>query len=141
MPFPRRATRFPLALVLVAAVLSPGLALADAALATRLALDVAQARALDGIESSYRREFASLRQDHNRQARALRRAKLAHDAAETARLQAVVDDLRGQLAALREAQDARIVALLREDQRPRFDAYLAERRQMAGSSRDERLFD
>jgi hypothetical protein len=43
--------------------------------------------------------------------------------------------------ALRVAQDERIVALLRPEQRPLFDDYVAERRQTVGSSRDERLFD
>jgi seryl-tRNA synthetase len=131
------ALLFAIPLVLLAA----GPAAADAALSTRLDLDVGQSRELATIESSYRREFAAVRQEHNRQARALRRAKLANDAAETARLEAEVEGLRSQLAALREAQDERIVALLRDDQKPRFDAYVAERRQMAGSSRDERLFD
>jgi seryl-tRNA synthetase len=131
------ALAFAIPLVLLAA----GPAAADAALSTRLDLDVGQSRELATIESSYRREFAAVRQEHNRQARALRRAKLANDAAETARLEAEVEGLRSQLAALREAQDERIVALLRDDQKPRFDAYVAERRQMAGSSRDERLFD
>lgn len=123
------------------ALLAAGPAAADAALSARLGLDVEQSRTLATIEASYRREFAALRQEHNRQARALRRAKLAHDAAETARLEAIVEDHRARLAALREAQDQRIVALLRADQKPRFDAYVAERRQMVGSSRDERLFD
>jgi seryl-tRNA synthetase len=130
-----------LAFAIPLALLAAGPAAADAALSTRLDLDVGQSRELATIESDYRREFAAVRQEHNRQARALRRAKLANDAAETARLEAEVEGLRSQLAALREAQDERIVALLRNDQKPRFDAYVAERRQMAGSSRDERLFD
>lgn len=118
-----------------------GPASADAALASRLALDTTQARQLDTIEAEYRREFASLRQEHNRQARALRRAKLANDAAEMARLEAVTAELRARLGAMREAQDARIGALLRPEQQPLFAAYVEERRQMKGSSRDERLFD
>ncbi len=130
-----------LACALGGATLSPSPANADAALASRLVLDTAQARQLSTIEADYRRDFASLRQVHNREARALRRARLAHDAAEIARLEEVTGNLRGQLFALREAQDQRIVALLRADQRPAFDAYVVERRQMLGSSRDERLFD
>lgn len=116
-------------------------ALADAALASRLALDTSQAKQLDSIEAEYRREFASLRQEYNRQARALRRAKLSNDAGETARLEAVTADLRAQLGVMRKAQDARITALLRPDQQPLFAAYVEERRQMHGSSRDERLFE
>lgn len=132
---------FVLVLGLAGALPLAGPARADAALSSRLGLDVAQSRSLDAIEAEYRRGFASLRQQHNRESRALRRARLAHDAAETARLEALVESLRGQLAAMRQAQDARIAGLLREEQKPRFEAYVAERRQMAGSARDERLFD
>jgi Spy/CpxP family protein refolding chaperone len=82
-----------------------------------------------------------VRQDHNREARALRRARLANDSAEVERLTAVTEALRQQLTALRVAQDEGIVALLRPEQRPLFDDYVAERRQMVGSSRDERLFE
>ncbi len=115
--------------------------IADAALDRRLQLDPAQARQLATIEAEYRREFASVRQDHNREARALRRARLANDSAEVERLTAVTEALRQQLTALRVAQDEGIVALLRPEQRPLFDDYVAERRQMVGSSRDERLFE
>lgn len=121
--------------------LVPAHACADADLVSRLALDTTQARQLNTIEAEYRREFASLRQEHNRQARALRRAKLANDAGEIARLEAVTTELRSQLKAMRVAQDARITALLRPEQQPLFVAYVEERRQMKGSSRDERLFD
>lgn len=116
-------------------------ALADAPLPARLGLDVEQSRELAGIEAGYRREFASLRQTYNRESRALRRAKLAKDSAETARLEAVTDGLREQLRGLRDTQDQRIAALLRPEQLPRFEEYREERRQMHGSSRDERLFD
>jgi Spy/CpxP family protein refolding chaperone len=71
----------------------------------------------------------------------LRRARLANDTPEVERLTAVTEGLRQQLMALRVAQDERIVALLRPEQRPLFDDYVAERRQTVGSSRDERLFD
>ncbi|MCU0755709.1 MAG: hypothetical protein MUE46_11405 [Xanthomonadales bacterium] len=130
-----------LALSFLSGLLYAGAVHADAALASRLALDTPQAQTLASLEATYRRDFASLRQLHNREARALRRARLAHDAAETQRLEAVVEGLRLQLAALREAQDARISGLLRPEQQPLFEAYIAERRQMHGSSRDERLFD
>lgn len=130
-----------LLLALSLAVPAAGPAVADASLSARLGLDVEQSHALAGIESTYRRDFAALRQEHDRQVRALHRAKLAHDAAVTARLEAVVAAHRARLTALREAQDQRIVVLLRDEQKPRFDAYVAERRQMVGSSRDERLFD
>lgn len=127
--------------VLLLALAWAGAALADAALDRRLQLDPAQARQLATIEAEYRRDFASVRQDHNRESRALRRARLANDSAEVDRLTAVTEALRQQLRALRVAQDERIVALLRPEQRPLFDDYVAERRQMVGSSRDERLIE
>ncbi len=114
---------------------------ADAPLDSRLALDADQARRLASIEASYRRDFAALRQEYNRESRALRRARLAGDSSEIQRLTAVTADMREQLKAMRETQDRQIAALLRPEQMALFDAYVQERRQMAGSSRDERLFD
>lgn len=93
------------------------------------------------MDAEHRRAFAALRQEFNREARALRRARLAHDSSGIERLTAVTESLRGQLAAMRQAHDERIAALLRPEQVPRFEAYLAERRQMHGSARDERMFD
>lgn len=130
-----------LALSFLLGLLFATAARADAALASRLDLDLSQAQSLTSLEASYRREFASLRQLHNREARALRRARIANDAAEIQRLDLVVEGLRVQLADLRDTQDARIGGLLRPEQQPLFEAYVAERRQMRGSSRDERLFD
>ena len=130
-----------LQLLLAIALLWSTAAPADASLSARLGLDIDQSRQLAAIEADYRREFASLRQVYNRESRALRRARLANDSAEMARLTTVTEGLRQQLIDLREAQDARIAALLRPEQQARFVAYVEERRQMAGSSRDERLFE
>ena len=114
---------------------------ADASLDTQLGLDAGQSRQLAAIEATYRRDFASVRQEYNRQSRALRRARIANDSDEIARLGSVTESLGAQLAEMREAQDRRIVSLLRVDQQAKFDAYRKERQQMLGSSRDERLFD
>ncbi len=130
-----------LQLLLAITLLWSTASLADASLTTRLGLDIDQSRQLADIEADYRREFASLRQVYNRESRALRRARLANDSAEVARLTTVTEGLRQQLIALRKAQDARIAALLRPEQEARFAAYVEERRQMDGSSRDERLFE
>lgn len=116
-------------------------AFADAPLQARLRLDTAQSRQLAVLEASYRQEFAALRQDYNREMRALRRARLANDSAGIDRLTVVTEGLREQAKQMRVDQDAFISALLRPEQRPLFDAYVAERRQMAGSSRDERMFE
>ena len=114
---------------------------ADASLDTRLGLDAGQSRQLAAIEATYRRDFASLRQEYNRQSRALRRARIANDSDEIARLGSVTESLGTQLAVMREDQDRRIAGLLRVDQQSKFAAYRKERQQMLGSSRDERLLD
>jgi hypothetical protein len=133
-------TAFLMLLLLTTICLIPPSAQADAPLRSALALDVAQARQVDALEARHRKEFASGRQDFNRESRALRRARIANDAAEIARLEAVTESMRANLTAMRAAHDAEIRALLRPDQSARFDAYIAERQQMRGSSRDEWIF-
>jgi hypothetical protein len=128
-----------IAFVLALALPSPP-SRADAPLATALGLDVAQARQVDRLEADHRKAFAAGRQAFNREARALRRARIANDAAEIARLEPQVEAMRQDLGRMRDAHDAAIRGLLRPEQSLRFDAYLAERRQMRGSSRDETVF-
>jgi hypothetical protein len=113
---------------------------ADAPLATALGLDMAQARQVDEMQARHRKAFAAKRQDFNRESRALRRAKLANDAGEVARLEQLTEAMRAELTGMREDHDAEIRRVLRPDQSSRFDAYIAERRQMRGSSRDEWIF-
>jgi hypothetical protein len=127
-------------MLLTTTCLIPLPAHADAPLASALGLDVAQARQVDVLEARHRKDFASLRQEFNRESRALRRARIAHDAAETARLEAVTGTMRQALTRMRAEHDAAIRAILRPDQSLRFDAHIAEREQMRGSSRDEWIF-
>jgi Spy/CpxP family protein refolding chaperone len=114
---------------------------ADAALKSRLQLDNDQARQVEQIQAEQRKSFAAKRGEFNRESRALRRARLASDSAEIARLTAVTEALRSELRQMRDAEDASIAALLSPEQQVWFSDYQAERRQMAGSSRDERMFD
>lgn len=113
---------------------------ADVPLASALGLDMAQAREVDTIQARQRKEFASKRQVYNRQSRALRRATLANDVAETARLTQLTDSMRVELSDLRTQHDAEIRAVLRPDQSRKFDAWIVQRQQMRGSSRDEWIF-
>ncbi len=115
--------------------------LADAPLKSRLQLDIEQARQVDQIQAEHRKSFAAKRGEFNRESRALRRARLANDSAEITRLTEVTEALRAELKQLYDSQDTRIAALLSHEQQALFDDYIEERRQMAGSSRDERLFD
>jgi hypothetical protein len=121
--------------------LTAGQALADAPLHSRLGLNTEQARQVNDIQAAARRSFAAKRQDFNRESRALRRARLNHDSAEMARLERVTEALREELRQMRQDEDDRIRALLDARQKQAFEAYIVERRQMHGSSRDERLFD
>lgn len=109
---------------------------ADQPLVSALALDSTQARAVTAIEAEVRRSFASLRQQHNQVMRAARRARIAHDAVEQARLESEASGLRDRMRALRADEESRIRAHLRGDQPARYDAWLAKREAMHGSSRD-----
>ena len=111
-------------------------AFADAPLSTALALDSDQAREISAIEAEVRKKFASIRQEHNRVMRAARRAGLAHDETEKVRLESQADVLFDQMKGLRDDEESRIRKHLRADQQARYDAWLAEREAMHGSSRD-----
>lgn len=114
-------------------------AFADQPLVTALALDSAQARDVTAIQAEVRKNFAPLRQEHNRVMRAARRAKLAYDDAEQTRLETEAADLVAQMRALWDDEEARIRALLNAQQLPSYDAWLAQRDAMHGSSRDAAL--
>ncbi len=130
----------PLAFFLLVLVLAASPARADAPLASALALDTSQARDVDALQASHRKAFAARRQAFNRESRALRRARIANDAGATARIESTVEAMRADLTRMRDEHDADIRRLLRPDQARRFDAWLDERRQMRGSSRDEWIF-
>jgi Spy/CpxP family protein refolding chaperone len=119
-------------------VLAPPAA-ADQSLATALSLSIDQAHEVKAIESKYRLEFAAKRGDFNRESRELRRARIASDRAAIARQEPVVAALQEDLRKIRDAENEKIRALLTPAQRIRFDAVLAQRKAMRGSSRDERV--
>ncbi len=127
-------------LATLAMVLS-GAAIADAPLQSRLELSMDQARKVNEIQAASRRSFASRRQDFNRESRAQRRARIANDSNEVTRLDGVIEALREELRQIQQNEDDSIRAVLDARQQLAFDDYIAERRQMQGSSRDERLFD
>lgn len=114
---------------------------ADQPLASALGLSTEQARKVNDVEARYRKQFAAQRQEFNRESRALRRARLAYDSAEMARLEQVTETMRQGLVGLRQRWDDDIRAELTGDQLSAFEAHIELRRQMAGSSRDARLFE
>jgi hypothetical protein len=114
-------------------------AAADQSLETALGLSRDQAHAVMAIEKVYRLEFAAKRGDFNRESRVLRRAHLARDSAAIAKQEPVVAALREDLRRIREVENDKIRALLTPEQRPRYEAELAKRKAMHGSSRDEHL--
>lgn len=117
-------------------MLSFSTARADARLDQRLGLSIDQARAVDEVESRYRRAFASERQEFNRESRALRRARLAHDKAEIERLEPLTQSMQDGLIRLRAEWDDAIRAQLSPEQLPEFEQHVLERKQMAGRRSD-----
>lgn len=126
--------------LVVGAGLLPAAAFADESLQTALALDVDQARQVGEMQARHRKQFAAGRQAYNAESRALRRARLANDAAEIARLESLTESMRADLTAMRAGHDAEIRRVLRPDQSGLFDAHIVKRQQMRGSSRDEWIF-
>jgi Spy/CpxP family protein refolding chaperone len=127
-----------LSLVLLGLTAFSGPAVADAPLKSTLGLDVEQARQVDEIQSQYRREYAAKRGDHNREERALRRARIANDSEQIAAQEKVVAGLKEELRQIKASEDAAIRKLLTPEQNKKFDAYIETRNEMVGSSRDVR---
>ena len=113
---------------------------ADATLKGTLDLNIEQARAVDTIQAKYRAPFASKRQEHNHEARKLRRARIANDSQGIAQQEAVVDRLHGELKQIRMTEDEEIRRVLSPEQRKKFEDYLKLRKEMVGSSRDAKDF-
>lgn len=115
-----------------------GFAMADAPLKTVLGLNVDQAKEVAEIQGEYRRVYAAKRGEHNREARALRRAKTANDAEAIVVQERVVAKLREELVQIKASEDEAIRKVLNAEQNKKFDEYIAKRDGMAGSSRDIR---
>lgn len=126
-------------LIVFALALGVPVVQADAPIATAVGLSMDQARQASEIQARYRKEFAKQRGEYTKVARHARAARVAHDAEKMARLEAEAEVLRQGLVDIRQREHAELRALLTPAQVPAFEAWLAENRQMHGSSRDERL--
>ena len=118
--------------------LSAGLLLGDQPLKTALGLSMDQARQVDEIQAIHRRQFAVKRQERNTELRRLRRARIANDSKTAAELEKVTEGLLEELRRIRSVEDSAIEKLLTPEQRQKFDAYRKLRKEMEGSSRDDR---
>ncbi len=127
-----------LSIALLGLTLFAGSAPADAPLKTALGLDVDQARQVTEIQGQYRREYAAARGEYNREARVLRRARIANDSELIASQEKVVAKLEGELKQIKAREDAAIREVLTPEQGEKFDAYVEKRNNMVGSSRDIR---
>lgn len=127
-----------LLLVVGALFLAGGVAHADESLRTSLSLSMDQAKQVDDIQKKYRKPFAAKRQELNKEMRVLRRARIANDSAGVARQEKITAKLREELRAIRAKENDEIRAVLTPEQRVKFEQVLAQRKEMIGSSRDER---
>jgi Spy/CpxP family protein refolding chaperone len=124
-----------LSIVLLGSTVFSGDGLADAPLKTTLGLDIEQARQVDEIQSAHRRQYAAKRGEHNREARALRRARTANDSEQIAIQEEKVAQLKVELREIKASEDAAIQKLLTPEQSEKFAAYIEKRNAMVGSSR------
>ena len=114
--------------------------LADAPLKDALGLSMDQARAVEALQARYRQPYVAKRGEYLNQMRKLRRARIANDSAAVAREETLARRLHGEMMAIQAQEDADIRRLLNPEQNKKFDAHLELRRNMAGSSRDDKEF-
>ena len=113
---------------------------ADQPLKTALGLSVDQAKQVQEIQQRYLPQFAAKRQDRNTELRKLRRARIANDSQQIAALEKVTAKLHEELRRIRLSEDTEIRKLLTPDQNRKFEDYIKLRKEMAGSSRDDKDF-
>lgn len=128
---------FLLSTCLLALCLGSAPAHADARLDTRLGLSVEQTHQVNGIQARYRTVWSSKREDFNRESRALRRARIAADSAEIARLEGVTKALEDDLIQTRAQWDEEIRTQLLPAQLPEFEKHVRERKEMVGRRTDK----
>jgi Spy/CpxP family protein refolding chaperone len=120
--------------------LATGAALGDAPLKTALDLGIEQAAKVDEIQKKARDAVRPVREELNREERALRRARIANDAGAVARQETLIAPLREKLAGIFANESGQIRAVLTAEQKPKYEEYLKIRDAMAGSSRDVKEF-
>jgi Spy/CpxP family protein refolding chaperone len=123
---------------LLALALSATLLLADQSLKSALDLTMDQARQVDRIQAGYRPRFAAKRQERNTELRKLRRARLANDSVQVAALEKTTAAMLEELRQIRAAEDEAIRKLLTPEQEKKFEAHRKLRKEMVGSSRDDK---
>lgn len=128
------------ALAAVLSILTPAIALADAPLKEALGLSMDQAKAANEIHTRRFPTYQKKRTEYSRQMGKLRRARIANDSAAVVREDAAARQLHAEMMALMHAEDDEIRKLLTPEQSKKFDAYLKQRREMVGSSRDDKEY-
>ncbi len=114
--------------------------LADQPLQSALNLDIEQARQVDAIQAKYRQPFAAKRQERNQELRKLRRARIANDSKQMAEQERIANRLHEELKQIRVNEDEEIRRVLRPAQLQKFEEYRKLRKEMIGSSRDDKDF-
>jgi Spy/CpxP family protein refolding chaperone len=128
------------AVALLGLYLLAGSAWADQSLKSALDLTMDQAKQVQEIQMKYRKPHSAKRQERNTQMRKLRRARIANDSQSVAREEPIARRLHEEMMAIQAQEDAEVRRLLTPDQNAKFDAYLKLRREMKGSSRDDKEF-
>jgi len=127
-------------LLLLATLFAGGPAIADPSLKSALGLDIEQARQVDMIEAKYRKPSAAKRQQRDAELRKLRRARLANDSQGIAEQEAIAARLHEEFRQIHFARNDEIRAVLKPEQKDRFEKHLVAMKEMHGSSRDAKGF-
>ena len=113
---------------------------ADASLQSTLGLTIDQARQVSEIQAVHRPKFAAKRQQRNTELRKLRRARIANDSQQIAQLEKTTAALHEELRLIRVSEDSDVRKLLTPEQKKKFEDYIKLRKEMVGSSRDDKDF-
>lgn len=127
-----------LSLIFIGLALFAEAGYADATLKSALGLSVDQARLVHQIQQQSQPKFAAKRTEQNNERRRLTRAKLANDSKLIAEQEKVVTRLHNELLQIKAGEDEAVRRLLTPEQSKKFDDYLKLRREMKGSSRDDK---
>lgn len=111
---------------------------ADEALSSALGLSMDQAKKVQDIQKKYRPQFSAKRQELTREQRKGWHARVTHESGQAAQQDMVSAKLLEELKQIRQQENADIRQVLTPAQRAKFEVVLQQRKEMVGSSRDDK---
>jgi len=134
--YPRRGRKLSIILIMPTLIALSHPVYSDEPLRSALQLHIDQIQKVKDIQTQSRRAYVIKRQQYDRDKRSLGRAEREDDLLQIEALNISIAVLLRQMRELRDAEDEAIRALLRPEQIAAYDAWLAHRDALFGSSRN-----